>query len=857
MSRSICLCLIPLLTMASVSLSSAQDDPAAWVELLASDKLRTRKEAEDKLWKAGSSAIPALEAASQAKNPEAAIRAQKILSYLQLGLTPDSPKDIIELAQSFEKLSVEGKINAFQTLKQQRRFRIALLLFQREKDSTIQSQIREGISGLAIVAAREAMLTGNDQEAMRFLTDFPEDPKNITALAWVARTNGKLDEEIAKARASKDPDQWRYLLALLRIKGDRTAVIELAEKNNLVDLAAAMELLDGNPENWLRWKSENSDNDTRDITRTYTNVVLERLRNGKDSANNINFLMKIALRDSDYTRRWAAVQALYSLGNESVAQKAMQSIDPSGLFGYMAERERIDDALKALKLDPAEPDFGAWIDRNMKTIIDDEDSGEMEALISLIGFLEKRGIHDPLVKHFQPRMLELAEKDNERFTEVLEACFSAYSNIRQAPESAMMVASAYAKEDDLLWGSMISMAFSDNTYFTQWWEWLGQMHPEDKRADRFRKLLVLFRVIPDKKSELSTLDQTIEAVLQKDDPGAAENHRKLLSILSAMTRLSKYALLSLNDESEMDTDDLMNLERWEDAAVKWEDALKIAPDSLQSILWAAVCWQKAGNAAKAQEAEKQFEALVLSDSSMMLAASAICQHVGLHDKASAWRTLALNCGTRDSTWLISLYANAEEQLLTGQWKRAIAGYEAYLLNSLTNEDSSTMMLYFRMRKKSDMARGFSLHQKQPQQAINLLRECHQSLLADASLADQFFPALRLIGAKAEHDAWFEESWQALMKNRDRFPKDDNVRNSAAWLAARSMKRLDDAEREVKEALRLRPNQAAYLDTVAEIWFARGNRSKAIEWSKKAISSEPGASSLREQYHRFVNAPFPK
>jgi tetratricopeptide (TPR) repeat protein len=130
-------------------------------------------------------------------------------------------------------------------------------------------------------------------------------------------------------------------------------------------------------------------------------------------------------------------------------------------------------------------------------------------------------------------------------------------------------------------------------------------------------------------------------------------------------------------------------------------------------------------------------------------------------------------------------------------------------------------------------------------------------LADASLADQFFPALRLIGAKAEHDAWFEESWQALMKNRDRFPQDDNVRNSAAWLAARSMRRLDDAEKEVKEALRLRPNQAAYLDTVAEIWFARGNRPKAIEWSKKAINSEPGASSLREQYHRFGSAPFPK
>jgi tetratricopeptide (TPR) repeat protein len=150
-----------------------------------------------------------------------------------------------------------------------------------------------------------------------------------------------------------------------------------------------------------------------------------------------------------------------------------------------------------------------------------------------------------------------------------------------------------------------------------------------------------------------------------------------------------------------------------------------------------------------------------------------------------------------------------------------------------------------------------MYAKQPQQALALLRDCHQSLMADASLADQFFPALRLIGAKEQHDAWFEESWQALMKNRDRFPQDDNVRNSAAWLAARAMKRLDDAQKESTEALRLRPNQAAYLDTMAEIHFARGNREKAVEWSKKAITSEPGATPLREQYYRFLKEPFPK
>ena len=96
----------------------------------------------------------------------------------------------------------------------------------------------------------------------------------------------------------------------------------------------------------------------------------------------------------------------------------------------------------------------------------------------------------------------------------------------------------------------------------------------------------------------------------------------------------------------------------------------------------------------------------------------------------------------------------------------------------------------------------------------------------------------------------------MMKLRDKFPMDDNIRNSAAWLAARSKRRLDDAEKESIEALRLRPNQSAYLDTMAEIWFARGNREKALEWSEKSIRSEPGATALREQYYRFKEEDFP-
>ena len=856
--RTLPLGALSCLAIGHLALAHAEDTPAAWVEMLASDKFKTRQEAEQKLWSAGSQAMAVLESASKSASPETAMRANKILRYLQLGLTPDSPAEVIELAQNFEKMSVEGKNNALTTLKKQRHFRIALLLFQQEKDSVIRQQIRSSITGLAIVAAREALIAGDSEGARRFLTDFPEDPKSLTALAWMARSEGKLDAEIAKAKASQDADDWRYLMALLRIKGDRAAVADLAEKHNLGELAAAMELLDGDVEKWLNWHAEKADGETADITRAYATVALHRLRDEKEGpTQDLNLLIKAALKEGDYTRRWAAIHSLFSLGNETVAQKPVKLLNPAMLFGYMSEREKIDEALSALNLDVATPDYGGWIDRHMAVVLSGDSNDEMDSVPNMISFLEKRGVTEPIDKHFLPLMLELAEKDNETFTDLLNSLFSAYATTRLAPETAAKVATAYAKDDDVLWGTMIRIAFSENSYFTQWWEWLGEIYPNEKRNDRFHQMLTLFRAIPDKRGELAAWDQKIREALEKDEPDAAENHRKLLAILAAVTGNTHYSQWSCKDDSELDTDDLMNLGKWKEAAEKWEEASKAAPDQINSVLWAALCWKQAGEQEKSQRAETLFEALILGDSSMMIAASAIYQHLGFMEKSRQWRQMALHCGVRDGSWHVALYTNAEEQLLTGQWRRAQAGYEAYILHSLDEGDTSTMMMTFRTRKKADMARAFALLGTNRKLALEKLRECHQSLLADASLADQFFPALRMVGAKKEHDAWFEESWQALMKNRDRFPKDDNVRNSAAWLAARSILRLDDAEKESQEALRLRPRQAAYLDTMAEIHFARGDREKAVEWSKKAITSDPRATPLREQYYRFLKDPLPR
>ena len=58
------------------------------------------------------------------------------------------------------------------------------------------------------------------------------------------------------------------------------------------------------------------------------------------------------------------------------------------------------------------------------------------------------------------------------------------------------------------------------------------------------------------------------------------------------------------------------------------------------------------------------------------------------------------------------------------------------------------------------------------------------------------------------------------------------------------------------SLEVRPLSEAYLDTMAEIYFAKGNRKKAVEWSDRAANRNSSDFQLRQQNRRFRNDPFP-
>lgn len=92
---------------------------------------------------------------------------------------------------------------------------------------------------------------------------------------------------------------------------------------------------------------------------------------------------------------------------------------------------------------------------------------------------------------------------------------------------------------------------------------------------------------------------------------------------------------------------------------------------------------------------------------------------------------------------------------------------------------------------------------------------------------------------------------------EKYPKSHNSRNTAAWFASRARINLSQAEKYLTEAIHVSPEQAAYLDTMAELKFAQGDRKAALEWSERSVCFAPFEDMIRFQYERFRTAPLPK
>src|SRR5262249_48020166 len=135
-------------------------------------------------------------------------------------------------------------------------------------------------------------------------------------------------------------------------------------------------------------------------------------------------------------------------------------------------------------------------------------------------------------------------------------------------------------------------------------------------------------------------------------------------------------------------------------------------------------------------------------------------------------------------------------------------------------------------------------------ALAEIQVCQRLVPGEIDAAGAVVPALaRRARARAAEELFAKAlaAHQALCKD---YPRCAWAHNGLAWLAARCRRQLDVALSHARQAVGLAPDNAGYLDTLAEVHFQRGERDEAIRRMRRCLELDPRRDYYRHQLKRF-------
>jgi tetratricopeptide (TPR) repeat protein len=685
-----------------------------------------------------------------------------------------------------------------------------------------------------------------------------------------------------KAVQGRKAAAWR--LALERASGDLDAARADAQLADEPRIGAAMAALTGDPLPWLQNEGVDPESGEDSVADVYSRMAVKHWLGQKIGGPDLEWLVKnLSARSS--RRRDAALNALFLLGEVEDAEPAFVEANPLDAFQYFVALERIPEALKALGLDPDHPDDKAWIAKRLDAIetddIEDQESPPTSSgeLVALATFLERRGLHQQAFDVFSPALTDFAAKDETRFSRFLGELYGNMTALEGAPMLATRIGINWAGEDDRRWDDLIIAAFGDDELLNHWWDWLASLDPKASRAERFQGMLALYGIGPDstglREHWLDLAWKAVEAA-----PGADRDF--LLERISGLVVQSGDVANSMRAWEQMSPEarksvfwaqhviHLSALERWDDAAAVFLEQIDARgtgeeEPGVNFHAYAAAALRRAGHEKDAAVHDAWADKLALGNPTISISIGNGYAYGGDYRRAAEWWGRAAREADPDSgEFAVAAKLHADALLEEGKWRESAAISEVLARIYAGSNFSWTNLsrnlplppLFIRQRLQADTARALANLSTDREGSIALLEKCHHDFASDGSLADFFFPALRKVGLMEENKRWFRETWDIMEKAIRKYPDSDNTRNLAAWFASRARLKLDVAEKYLTEALVAHPRQAAYLDTMAEIQFARGNRKKALEWSNLAINFAPVDSQLRRQHERFRSDPLP-
>ncbi len=104
--------------------------------------------------------------------------------------------------------------------------------------------------------------------------------------------------------------------------------------------------------------------------------------------------------------------------------------------------------------------------------------------------------------------------------------------------------------------------------------------------------------------------------------------------------------------------------------------------------------------------------------------------------------------------------------------------------------------------------------------------------------------------QAKIDRLIEKATEKCRRAIAEDPDDANAYNEFAWLVGNTGGDLDEALECSKKSLELAPGSGGYYDTLAHVYFAKGDYENAVKYQSKAVELEPHSGVIRRKLELF-------
>ena len=201
------------------------------IEQLSSDDFKLREKAMESVWQMGHAAEPFLREAIKNGNAEMRYRGSKILDEFDLGLYPETPKNIVKLVNQFRKGGGAEREMAIVELAQIGETELLMKLVKRERDPGIRKMVAQIVSRNISEEVPSHIIKGNYQQAKDLLEVAALDQTGIRNYVAFLLQRNQIKAAIEKQRKLVDKTRVdaELLAWMLRAQGNFTEAAEVFE----------------------------------------------------------------------------------------------------------------------------------------------------------------------------------------------------------------------------------------------------------------------------------------------------------------------------------------------------------------------------------------------------------------------------------------------------------------------------------------------------------------------------------------------------------------------------------------------------------------------------------------------------